>query len=96
MRFRQTKNSIVPHHARFLAKLQPIPGRAYEYFKGVTPIKTGNAKRNTNFEKRTNGGTIRGDYPYANRLNEGYSKQAKRGMTEPTIREIRRMVRRVL
>jgi hypothetical protein len=96
MKFRQTSNNIIPHHARLMAKLRPIPGRAYEYFKGITPKRTGNARSKTNFVQKQNGGTIRGDYPYANRLNEGYSKQAKDGMTEPTIKEIRRMVRRVL
>lgn len=96
MKFRKTTNKILPHHARLMARLKPIPSKAYQYFKGVTPIKTGNARSKTTFVERTNGGTIRGDYPYANRLNDGYSKQAKNGMTEPTIREIRRMVRRVL
>lgn len=96
MKIRQVTNNIRPHSQRVMAQLRQIPPKAYDFFKGITPKRTGNARNNTNYTGKPNGGSIRGDYPYANRLNEGYSRQAPSGMTTPTIKEIRKLVRRVL
>lgn len=96
MGLRQQTNNIRPHTERVIRLLLKIPPRAYTFFKNTTPIKTGNARNNTNYVNKTNGGVIKGDYPYVNRLNEGYSKQAKNGMTKPTIAQIRKLVKRVL
>lgn len=57
---------------------------AYAYFVSATPIKTGNARRKT----RMQGNSIVGSYPYAQRLDEGYSKQSPEGMTAPTVEYI--------
>lgn len=57
--------------------------------KNYTP---GNAKRNT----KKSGNMIDADYPYAQRLEEGYSKQAPQGMTEPTLIEVRAYVFKTL
>jgi hypothetical protein len=54
---------------------------AYKVFVANTPIKTGNARQNTNLVQDT----IEADYAYAQRLNTGYSKQNPNGMTKPTI-----------
>ena len=60
---------------------------AYDTFKEYTPIRSGNAKRNT----RLKGDTIHADYPYAKRLDEGYSKQKGGvGMSEPTLKAIQK------
>jgi hypothetical protein len=64
---------------------EKIADVAYKTFKSVTPIRSGNARRKTKKE----GKRIVADYPYAQRLEEGYSKQAPKGMTEPTIDAIR-------
>lgn len=61
---------------------------AYDEFKNNTPERTGNAKRKTKLQ----GTTINADYPYADRLDNGYSKQSPDGMTEPTIEAIRNYV----
>ena len=54
---------------------------ALDYFVSITPYKSGNARKKTRLQKET----IVGDYPYAQRLDEGYSKQfGGKGMTEPT------------
>lgn len=50
-------------------------------FKEVTPVRTGNARNNT-YQR---GEVIAGDYAYAARLDEGWSKQAPSGMVEPTV-----------
>jgi hypothetical protein len=53
---------------------------AYKYFRDHTPIKSGNARRNTHLVRDT----IQADYRYAQRLDAGYSGQAPAGMTKPT------------
>lgn len=80
---------------------------AYDTFKNVTPIgdpnrwktkykpknyRPGNARRKTTLK----GNQIDADYPYAKRLNEGYSSQAPDGMTEPTLEAIRKYVFKTL
>ncbi len=57
---------------------------AGDYFIDITPFKTGNAKNNTYL----GGNVIRAAYPYAGKLDEGYSRQAPKGMTEPTVQFI--------
>lgn len=53
----------------------------YDYFVRATPIKTGNARRNTDLVQTK----IEANYPYAQRLDTGWSKQAPDGMVQPTI-----------
>ena len=55
----------------------------YTYFKKVTPVRSGNARRNTRYSKSKH--RITADYAYAARLDDGWSKQAPRGMTEPSV-----------
>lgn len=55
--------------------------QAGTHFRNITPQDTGNAKRRTS----TRGHTITGNYAYAGRLDEGWSKQAPAGMSDPTI-----------
>lgn len=64
---------------------------AYKYFKDITPIKSGNARRNTNLRNDE----IQAQYPYAQRLDKGYSKQAPDGMTKPTDEFIRQYIQKV-
>lgn len=63
---------------------------AYPVFYKNTPIKTGNARRRTTVDK----GEIRADYPYAQRLDNGYSRQSPGGMTRPTLDFIQSYIRR--
>lgn len=65
-------------------RLATLPKAAYEEFVKETPIRTGRARRSTDLR----GTTIVADYPYAQRLDEGYSRQAPKGMTEPVIKFI--------
>jgi hypothetical protein len=66
---------------------------AYNFFVNETPEDTGNAKRHTYLK----GTTIVADYPYAERLDTGWSNQSPDGMTKPTeefiIREINRLTK---
>jgi len=61
-----------------------VAKRSYEYFKSITPIQSGNARRNT----RLNDTTIEANYSYADKLDSGSSRQAPKGMTEPTVKKM--------
>lgn len=76
---------------------------AGNYFRAMTPIRTGNARQNTSIDIENR--TIEADYPYASVLDAGRrltpsgmrgSTQAPNGMTQPTINEINRSVKREL
>lgn len=69
-----------------------LPAAAYEEFKKSTPVRSGNARRNT----RLNDNKIVADYAYSQRLDEGYSRQSPDGMTKPTEEWIRKEVDRRL
>lgn len=56
----------------------------YKFFKSITPKDTGNAKNKTVLIKHR----ITGNYPYAKRLDEGWSKQAPTGIIKPSIRNM--------
>lgn len=78
-------------------QIAALPKEAYDYFKSVTPIRTGNARRRT----RLSGDTIRADYAYAVPLDNGHSKQALQGnppgagMTGPTEKWLARRVKQI-
>jgi len=72
-------------------QIAALPKEAYDYFKSVTPIRTGNARRRT----RLSGDTIRADYAYAQPLDDGRSRQAPQGMTEPTEKWLARRVKQI-
>ena len=57
-------------------------------FKKNTPINTGNARKNTRLSQSKKNYVIQAKYPYAGRLDEGWSKQSPKGMTAPTERDI--------
>jgi hypothetical protein len=82
--------SITPNLDRRLAQvnrfLEELPRTAHEKFRATTPIDTGNARNSTELR----GNEITGNYEYASRLQEGWSKQAPDGMRDPTIEDIRR------
>jgi len=59
--------------------LNKLPADGLVEYRALTPIKSGNARRNTNLM----GNSIQGNYNYASRLDSGSSKQAPAGMTRP-------------
>ena len=71
--------------------LPKLVEHGYKVFKAETPIDTGNARSKT---KRVRN-QIRGDYPYVNRLNNGWSRQSPQGMTTPTIESIKKEVKKI-
>jgi hypothetical protein len=71
-----------------------LPNQAFNEWKKVTPEDTGNAKRKTRLKKNAKGGTIHARYPYAQRLDNGWSRQAPKGMYEPVLEFLRRTLSR--
>lgn len=86
---RRVRSEITPRLRQIQAKLETLPQRAGSQFRDETPIKSGNARRNTS----TVGNEIRADYAYAVRLQNGWSRQAPSGMRDPTILWINRDIR---
>lgn len=70
------------------AVAKTLPKEAYDYFVDTTPIRTGNARRST----RLRGNVIDANYAYAERLDEGYSRQAPKGMTGPTEKFLQKRI----
>jgi len=66
-----------------------------KYFRSITPIDKGNARRRTS----TVGKKIKADYGYAGKLDDGHSRQAPNGMSDPTIDylelEIEKLIKRL-
>lgn len=76
----QIDDKITPDTKVKQKQLDKVPGDAYVFFRAHTPVRTGNARRSTFLKKDT----IVGAYPYAQRLDQGYSRQAPDGMSKPT------------
>lgn len=88
---RQVTNNIGPRLERVENFLKDLPKTAYDRFRSITPIDTGNARASTEL----NGSDIVANYDYSVQLNSGRSSQAPNGMTEPTIEHIRSEVRKL-
>jgi len=73
-------------------KLVKVPeitmDKSYTELRNETPIRSGNARNKT----KKNRLKINSNYPYAGRLDEGWSKQAPKGFTEPTIDFMERFI----
>lgn len=86
-------NGATKKMRRLKKKLRTVPKLAHQKFVSETPIRTGNARRNT---KLIQGNLIDAKYPYALPLDEGYSKQSPLGMSLPTFVFIKKLVRRII
>lgn len=72
-------------------ELKKLPQDSLQKFVSLTPIDTGNARNNT----KLSGNTIEAKYAYAQRLDQGYSKQAPQGMTKPFDKWLENRFRRI-
>lgn len=77
---------------RIKRELAQVPKQALNEFRDLTPIRSGNARRRTTLQ----GDTIRADYPYAQRLDEGWSKQAPQGMTKPWEQWFEKRIKQIM
>lgn len=78
--------------SRVQQALAQLPDDTLAEFKKNTPIRSGNARRRTQLRQNT----IEADYAYAKRLDEGWSRQAPRGMVEPTLKWLRNRIRQII
>jgi hypothetical protein len=79
--------------SRALNALDDLPEFAERTMKAKTPIRKGNARRNTNLQ----GNTVTANYAYAQRLEDNYSPQTQgKGIIAPTEAAIQREVERRL
>jgi len=85
-------DNITTSLKRIKAKLKLLPQEAYKEFVKETPIRSGRARRST----KLNGNVINANYPYAKRLDEGYSDQSPDGMTTPTEAFVKKRVKQIL
>lgn len=92
MQVKKVKDDVTPDIARIKRELQALPKDVYNFFVGVTPIDTGNARKNT----KLSGNVINANYVYAEKLDQGYSKQAPKGMVEPTTQYLEKQVKKIL
>ena len=83
MRIKQIKKVLNPVH---------MANGAYKVFYANTPVRSGNARRNTELRQDE----IQANYPYATRLDQGYSKQRPKGMIAPTMAWLKAYVKRHL
>lgn len=65
-----------------------------DVFKASTPVLSGNARRNTTYNSSSK--TISAEYPYGAVLDEGYSKKAPLGMSDPALTYFERQIERIV
>jgi len=92
MALKKTLDRITPSLSKIQRQLDTVPAQAHKFFVSVTPRDSGNARSKTSLK----GNVIEANYPYARRLDKGWSKQAPRGMITPTMRFLERLVRRII
>lgn len=84
-------------YKQLIKVLEALPKDAmdntYPKYRKDTPIRTGNARKNT---KRRAPNKIASNYPYAGRLDDGWSKQSPKGFTEPAIENIEEFVEKTI
>lgn len=79
--------------SKALNAVDDLPEFAQTEMRKNTPIRSGNARRNTNLQ----GNTVTANYAYAERLEDNWSPQTRgRGIIEPTEQAIQKEVDRRL
>lgn len=92
MSIQRVSIQIAPSLRKKTVKFKRLPRETKQKFVSVTPKRSGNARRKTQLR----GDTIHADYPYASRLEDGWSKQAPTGMSEPTWRWFVAQVKKIM
>ena len=92
MAIRLTQDNITPSIEAIQRNLADLPQRATDYWRSITPKRTGYARSHT----RRSGDSIVADYNYAKQLDEGTSRQAPRGMSKPTEQYIAQTLKTIV
>ena len=86
------RNQMSGQLRKIKQELAKVPQQGLVQFRALTPIRSGNARRNTYLDRDT----IRADYPYAQRLDQGWSKQAPQGIVRPWEQWLRNRIRQIM
>lgn len=92
MALKKLSDRITPSLENIQRQLPRAVQQSYKYFVSVTPKDTGNARRKT----KLRGNTIEANYAYARVLDQGSSKQAPKGMVEPTMKFFEKLLDRIM
>lgn len=76
-------------------KVSQVASIYLEEAKKATPIKSGRARRNWTKKVNRQDFDISNNVPYIGRLEEGYSKQAPKGITRVASRRAKRRVQKI-
>jgi len=88
----QITDNITSEIKRIQKELKQLPAEVHKEFVKLTPIRSGNARRKTNLR----GSEINANYPYAQKLDNGYSPQAPSGMTKPAEQFMKKRLNQIL
>ena len=89
---RVTQNQITPAIQRQVAALAALPAQGVQKFQALTPKDTGNARSRTRLQSKE----IVADYPYAQRLDDNWSKQTRgQGIVAPFTKWWTAQLRRI-
>ena len=86
------KDNITASLKRINKQINNLPKEAFSEFVKDTPKRSGNARRKT----RLSGNKIVAGYNYAQKLDEGFSRQAPDGMTKPTEEFIKKRMTQII
>jgi hypothetical protein len=75
--------------------VETIMATYVDIVRPLTPKDKGRARRAWQVKGRGRNAEAVNEVAYARRLDEGYSKQAPRGMTKPALRKLRSQSRRI-
>lgn len=92
MTVKVTKNTMSRSLQKITDSLDNVPEQAYKFWVDITPKRSGNARKKT----RLKGSKIQANYPYAKRLNEGWSDQAPQGLAKPTEGFLKQLVKKLM
>jgi hypothetical protein len=93
MAIKKVSDAMTASLRRVQSEMDKLPAEAYNFWVKTTPKDTGNARRRTKLQNKR---TINADYPYAVPLDNGWSKQAPQGMSEPTDKFIKARLKKIL
>jgi hypothetical protein len=92
MSITKLSDNITPSLGKIKNGLPLVQKQAFNKFVSLTPKKSGNARQRTKLV----GDSIFANYPYATRLDNGYSSQAPQGMTKQTIEYFKQLLKRLI
>ena len=92
MTIRKISDTMTSSMNRIQRDLRGLPKQAYDFWIKKTPKATGNARNKTRLEKDT----IAANYAYAQALDSGSSRQAPKGMSEPTTEFLDSRIRNIM